>query len=200
VARLEMAGIRPRDVDTVVLTHAHPDHIGGATGRALRPTFPNACHIISEREWEFWSAPRPDLSGMRVPVEARAEMQDAARRFLTALRFQIETVDGEREVAPGIRVIPAPGHTPGHMAMLIASGGEGILNLGDAATHPLHLENPEFENGLDASAKTAIATRRTLVERAVSEGLRVMAFHFPFPSVGRVAARSDGGWDWSPAD
>src|SRR4051794_40348962 len=71
VARLEVAGVRPRDVDTVILSHAHPDHVGGAVGAGGRPVFPNARHILSDAEWEFWNAPHPDLSPLRVPNDVK---------------------------------------------------------------------------------------------------------------------------------
>ena len=198
VARLEMEGIRPRDVDTVILPHAHPDHIGGGADARGRPVFPNARYILAQRELEFWTNPRADLSGLRVPEEVGRSMAAAARRGLAELRFHLEPVTGEFEVCPGVTALPAPGHTPGHLAVLIASSGQRLLNMGDAAVHPLHLEHPEWENGFDLAAETASATRRGLLERAVAEDMRVMAFHFPFPSVGRVAARANGGWDWTP--
>ena len=158
-ARLEMAGIRPRDVDTVILTHAHADHIGGAADACGRPAFPNARYVLAETEWEFWTAARADLSHMRVPEAAREAMSSLARRSLGALRHQIEPVTGETEVVPGVTAIPAPGHTPGHMAVLISSEGHQLLNLGDAAAHPLHLERPEWENGFDLAPNVAVATR-----------------------------------------
>ncbi len=197
-ARLEMAGVRCQDVDTVVLPHGHPDHIGGAIDAHGHPTFPNASYMISELEQEFWMTSRIDLSGMRVPAEVKCTMQATARRCLAALHFQIDLIERETEIAPGIRAIPAPGHTPGHLAILITSGGQQLLNLGDAAAHPLHLEEPGWQNGFDLAGTRAAATRRTLLDRAAASSMHVMAFHFPFPSVGRLRARSEGGYTWVP--
>jgi glyoxylase-like metal-dependent hydrolase (beta-lactamase superfamily II) len=198
LARLEMEGVRPKDVDTVILTHAHPDHIGGAVDLRGRPAFPNARHVLSEMEFEFWSGTQAGLRNLALPEEVGKSMAATARHCLHALRFQLETVTPEAEIAPGVRLLAAPGHTPGHLAVLIASDGRKLLNVGDAATHPLHLEHPEWENGFDLDGPRAMATRRELLGRAAAEDMRVMAFHFPFPSVGRIAARPEGGWVWSP--
>lgn len=201
LARLEMAGIRPQDVDTVVFTHAHPDHIGGGIdGRnsKARPMFPNARYVMAETEWDFWTSTRVDLCGLGVGNEVKQAMQLTARRCLPALRHQVELICRETEILPGVRVVPAPGHTPGHLALLLSSERRQLLNLGDAAIHPLHLEHPEWQNGFDLDPSRALATRRGLLEWAAAEQMHVMAFHFPFPSIGRVAAGSKGGWDWTP--
>jgi glyoxylase-like metal-dependent hydrolase (beta-lactamase superfamily II) len=201
LARLEMEGIRPKDVDTVVFTHAHPEHIAGAVDSRTpigRPVFPNARHLIAEAEIEFWMASRSLLRDLRLPDDLKDSMRSKARNCLNALRFKIEPVDGETEVVPGVTAIPAPGHTPGHLAIFISSGDQALLHLGDAALHPLHLEHPEWENDFDVAPDTAAATRRLLLERAAAGKIPVMAFHFPFPSVGRIAELPRGGWEWTP--
>jgi glyoxylase-like metal-dependent hydrolase (beta-lactamase superfamily II) len=202
LARLEVSGIRPPDVSTVIFTHAHPDHIGGAVNGHARfarhPVFPNARYIMAEAEWDFWNATHTDLRSMRVGDEAKSAIRSVAHECLHALRHRIELIDCETEIVPGIRALPAPGHTPGHLALLLSSEGRQLLNLGDAATHPLHLEHPEWENGFDLEPDRALATRRALMERAMADGMHVMAFHFPFPSVGHVASRNGGGWEWTP--
>src|SRR3954468_5099678 len=96
--RLEVAGIRPKDVDTVIITHAHPDHIGGAIDLCGRPAFPNARYVLSETEWEFWTGARSDLSALQVPASAKESLQSMARRALGALRHQIEAVTNEVEI------------------------------------------------------------------------------------------------------
>ncbi len=196
-ARLEMEGVRPADVDTVILTHAHPDHIGGAVDPRGRPVFPNARHVITECEWEHWTRGVPAVS--KAPSgDIQAGIRRNAFRCLTALRFQLETMSGEEELAPGVRLIPCPGHTPGHTGVLLYDGAERLLAIGDAAVHPLHLEYPDWENGFDLQPDVALVTRRELAHRAATEHLRLMAFHFPFPSVGRVAPLTGGGWEWTP--
>src|ERR1039457_2069522 len=164
-ARLEMAGIRPKDVDTVILTPAHPDHMGGAIDLCGRPAFPNARYVLSETEWAFWTAARTDLSPLRVPDAAKESINSMARRCLGVLRHQIEPIDGETEVVPGVVAIPAPGHTPGPLAGLMTSHGHYLLNLGDAAVHPLHLEQPSWQNGFDLAPDRAQIGRASCRER-----------------------------------
>jgi glyoxylase-like metal-dependent hydrolase (beta-lactamase superfamily II) len=163
-----------------------------------RPVFPNAHYVLSELEWEFWTSARPGLGELSVPPHVKDLIGNTARSCLEALRLRLEPIERETEICPGVRAIPAPGHTPGHLAILVESGGESLLNICDAAAHPLHLAQLDWENGFDQAPRQALATRRAMAERAAAGNMRLMAFHFPFPSVGRIVPRQDGGWNWEP--
>ncbi len=121
-----------------------------------------------------------------------------ARRNLPPIRDQLELVHHETEIVPGIRVIPAPGHTPGHMAVEITSDSDRLLCISDAVIHPIHLEHPDWYPG-DLVPKQALASRRRLLQRAVVEETLVHAFHFPSPGLGYVVEKGDA-WQWQPAE
>ncbi len=123
LGNLERAGVGAREIDAVILTHGHPDHIGGAVDAEGKPAFPNARYMMWKDEWEFWTSENPDLSAMQVPEELKTGMiLGTARRCLPPLRPQMELIEKESEVLPGIHLLRAPGHTPGHAALAISSG------------------------------------------------------------------------------
>jgi len=197
---LEKAGTRATEIDVVILTHGHPDHIGGTVDTEGKPAFPNARYVMWKEEWDFWTGDSPDLSSMQVPEEIKTSLIMAtARRCLPPLRRQIELIEKESEVVAGIRLLPTPGHTPGHMAVAISSGNDAVLHITDAVLHPIHLEQPEWQNVFDLVKDKAAETRRLILDRAAAERLNLMAYHFPFPTLGRVVARKTHGWHWEPA-
>jgi glyoxylase-like metal-dependent hydrolase (beta-lactamase superfamily II) len=108
-------------------------------------------------------------------------------------------MDSEAEIAPGIRILPAPGHRPGHVAVEIASQGERLWHLADTITHPLFVEHPEWGTGFDSAPDEALATRRRFLALAATEGPLVFLSHFPFPGLGRVAKSLDT-YRWSPIE
>jgi glyoxylase-like metal-dependent hydrolase (beta-lactamase superfamily II) len=191
---LQSVGIMPKDIDTVILTHGHPDHIGGNTDDKGRPAFPNARYVMWKDEWEFWTSGQAET---KLDEHVRERMLRFARKNLPPIQGQLELVDHETEIVPGIQAVVAPGHTAGQMAVAVSSKGKQLLCVSDMVLHPIHLEQPEWCAGTDFSPQQAVATRRRLLKRAADEKALVLAFHFPFPGLGYVV-RKEKAWQWQP--
>ncbi len=189
---LVAAGVEPERVSTVVLTHAHPDHIGGIVDGAGRLLYPNARFVMRAPEWAFWTS---EEGLAKVPAAFAA----AARKHLIPIRDRLTTVTGEAEVAPDVSLVPAEGHTPGHGVVIVHAGREQLHFISDAVLHPVHLEEPSWETDYDMDRVKAAAAKRAVFDRAAGERALVLAFHFdPFPGLGRVTRRGTG-WAWESA-
>ena len=196
VSILEAEKIEPTSIDTVVLTHGHPDHIGGAADAEGKPMFPNARYVMWKDDWEFWM-PQPDLSQLQVHEELKHVMTMLAGKNLPPIQGQLELLERETEILPGITAIAAPGHSPGHMVLAISSGSERLLYISDTALDPIHLEQPDWHPAFDLAPEQAGATRRRLLDWAAVEEVLVFACHFPFPGLGHVIRKGDA-WQWRP--
>jgi len=190
VDNMRAAGIDPASIDNVIITHAHPDHIGGALTDEGQPTYANAQVYIHKDEWDFWHSGRATTKA--------PHFVGFARQQLAGLQERIHLIDRGGEISPGISVLEAPGHTPGHMVVSVSSEGKRLLYTSDVVLHPLHLEHPEWSSVYDILPEQASISKRRIYDLAAGEGVLVMGQHFaPFPSIGRVA-KTHSGWRWQP--
>jgi glyoxylase-like metal-dependent hydrolase (beta-lactamase superfamily II) len=189
MTNMKAAGIDPASIETILISHFHPDHIFGLMEKETnKPVYPNAEIIVSDVEYKFWTDPAVID---RLP-EARKGL---ARRIQAVFPTwkNIRQVTGEPEVAPGIRFVSAPGHTPGHRAFHLASGSSELMISNDTAYVPaLVVANPGWHGQYDQDANTAEASRRKLLDRAVADKLMICGYHFPFPGAGRIEKDGSG--------
>jgi glyoxylase-like metal-dependent hydrolase (beta-lactamase superfamily II) len=198
MANLKAAGIAPEEIDTVILTHGHIDHIGGTIDDQGKSAFPNARYIMWKSEWDFWIS-EPDLSPLPIPDHLKDVLVETAKKTLPPISGQLDLIEAETEIVPGIRAIAAPGHTPGHMALAISSGGEQLLDIIDTVIHPIQIEQPTWVAAFDLLHDQTIATRYRLLDRAATERCLVRVYHFPAPGLGYVT-RKEEGWQWDPLE
>ena len=197
-ASLAAAGIAPGDVDLVVLSHAHSDHILGTVGADGAPVFPNARYVMGRVEHAFWTD-EARVAEVFTDATIREQVLGPVRAALPVISSRLELIDeaAEVEIVPGLRAVAAYGHTPGHTAFLVESAGERLLAVFHTFTHPLHVAHPSWNMAFDTFPNQTDTTRRGILDRAAAEGLRVHVYHFPFPGLGRVSREGDA-WRWQP--
>lgn len=186
--QLALAGVRPEQITAVILSHAHGDHFGGLLdANSQTPVFKHAAHYVARKEFEFWAGASPDVSELRQSPEGRKHMIAGARSVLETLRSKWQLVAPGERLIEGLEIIDAPGHTPGHLAFLISSGGEQLLHFVDAEHHhAITFARREWVIAFDLNPEQAEATRRKLFDRSAADRLRVFGAHMPFPSLGHV--------------
>ena len=182
---LQAAGYSPNQIDTVVLTHMHPDHIGGMSGDDS--AFPNANYVTGSTEYDFWSKME---AGNRVGDLLTAKVKPLAEKF--------SFINPGDSPVGGITAMNAFGHTPGHMAYMIESAGKSLLLAADLANHFVwSLAKPDWEVRFDMDKSAAAATRRRVLGMLAADRFPMVGYHLPFPSLGYVETAGDG-FRWVP--
>lgn len=197
---LKNVGIEPKDIDIVIHTHAHPDHIGGnAFDKGRKLGYPNARYFMGKGEYDFWMS-NPDLSHLKFPPKLEPLKKIILQfplDYLPPVLSQLNFIEHDMEIAPGIYAFETNGHTPGHMSVAVSSRGEELLVVGDALIMPINVEHPEWNACPDVLPQQAVSTRYKLLVRAAAGNGLVLGFHMPFPGLGRVISQ-DGAWKWQP--
>jgi glyoxylase-like metal-dependent hydrolase (beta-lactamase superfamily II) len=187
-ARLRAAGFTPETVDLVILTHLHTDHVGWNTraeGADWVPTFPNARYLTTRAEWDYWAGVEME--------EARQQMfRDSVHPVRDAGLLDLIDVAAEgTHVAPGIRLLPTPGHTPGQVAVELSSEGESALVTGDSIHHPVQMARPALCSCVDIAPELATRTRHRVLDSLAGTSTLLLGSHFPPPTAGHVRREGD---------
>jgi glyoxylase-like metal-dependent hydrolase (beta-lactamase superfamily II) len=190
VNELAKAGYRPEDVDVIVSTHGHPDHIGGLM-EGGRLVFPKARYVFGAAEFDFW------MRGENVR-EARKFNRQLFVKICGPLAERATFVKPGDEVVPGIHAVAAAGHSPGLLAFHVESEGKRLMITADTCTqYAMAVQRPDWYFDMDDDKDTAVATRRRILDMLASDRLFFVSFHFPFPGIGWIE-RSQGGYRWVP--
>ncbi len=188
---LRRVGVDGHDITHLILTHFHPDHIGGVYSSDGQLLYPNAKIYAHADEWEYWmggkSSQQPSIFRYFIN-ENIAPLKDE-NIYLVGMN--------EEEIVKGVRLIKTSGHTPGHLSVALQSQGEQLLYISDTWLHPLHIRHLDWETVYDLDQDLARKSRIFMLEEAYNNNMLVQSFHFPFPGLGHVDKVKDG-WTWVP--
>ncbi len=187
LGELDSKVVNRDEVDLVVLTHLHGDHIGGNLIDG-RPAFPNARYLVSRADWDYWTAPNV-LNGNSAVQEQAAPLEG-----LNVL----DLIEGEFAVTGELTTLPTPGHTPGHISLVIQSAGERGFILGDVAHSPAQAEYTDWSSAFDIDPEMSLVTRRAIFDRLEADGSLISAGHMPEQGFGRLV-REGGRRFWKIA-
>ena len=195
---IQAAGFQPGDIDSVLLTHLHPDHACGLATQDGQAVFPNATVWVAQADADFWL----DAQALKNAPEDKQPFfklaQDSVAPYIAREAFH--TYQDDSELLAEIGVVPTPGHTPGHSSYLVESEGEALLIWGDIVhSHSVQLQHPDVSIEFDSDPQQAIKTRIEILRKAAAERWLVAGAHMPFPGLGHLRAE-DQGYTWVPVE
>ena len=196
---MRAAGYKPDQVDTVVITHLHGDHMGGLNDTDGKPHFPKATIWVAQADNDYWLSEKTAASA---PEKAQAFFKmarETAKPYLAS--GQWKTFNEETVLVPGIKAVKADGHTPGHTAYAVESEGQKLLIWGDLVhAHAVQFARPGVSIEFDVDQKQAIATRKAIMKETAASQSLVAGMHLPFPGIGHVRAEGKGSYAWVPIE
>ena len=187
---LQASGLKSADVDTVIISHFHGDHVNGLLTADGKPAFPNAEILVPRIEWAFWM---DDGEMSRAPKGRMEGLFKNNRRVFDALGRKVTPYEWDKEVVPGITAVGTPGHTPGHTSYVVASGDARVFVQSDVTNVPvLFARNPGWHLNFDQDGPMAEATRRRVYDMLAADRTMVQGFHYPFPALAHVEKAGNG--------
>jgi glyoxylase-like metal-dependent hydrolase (beta-lactamase superfamily II) len=181
---LAAAGVDAKNIDIVLMSHLHPDHTNGIRAADGSMAFPNAEIMVPAKDWAFWMS---DENAAKAQSDLMKGYFANVRKVYAGIESKPTKYEWGKEIVPGITSVAAPGHTPGHTAFMISSGGSSVLIQSDVTNIPeLFLRNPDWHVVFDVDPAMAQETRHKFLDMAAAEKATVVGFHFTFPSIGHV--------------
>ena len=193
-SNMQAAGIDPKNVDTILVSHFHGDHISGIRAKAGAANFPNAEIMVPSGEWKFWTDAGEELKSQPPWKAGFANV----KRVFDPVAKNLKQYEQGKELVPGITAVDARGHSPGHTAFLVSSGNGKLLVTSDTVNHQILIRNPEWSLWADMDQAMANASRRRILDMAATDKIQIAAYHLPFPSTGFISKRGDG-YEFHPA-
>jgi len=191
LANLKAAGLKTSEIDTVVLTHAHSDHVGANVDAEGKLVFSNATYVIHRAEWDFW------MDRLHTEPANPRSMLSTTRRNLPPIKDRVKLVEDKTVVAPGIECMLTPGHTPGGLMLMVTSGKDRMCCIGDLIHHKVELNKPETFAIFDVARDEAIAVRNKVLPELADSGVLIFSCHLDYPGLGHFV-RKGKELAWQP--
>jgi glyoxylase-like metal-dependent hydrolase (beta-lactamase superfamily II) len=200
VESLKRAGFAPESITMIIISHIHFDHVSGIVDKVGNQVFPKAKYLVVDDEWAYWTGNRweSDVNASKLPDPLKKDVVYSTKRYMPPITGRVQFVRAGAEVAPGITLIPAPGHSPAMTAIRFASGKDELIHLADTCHRSdSGLQHPEWSIIFDYDPDQGIATRKRMLSQVTADQTLVMGYHFPFPGLGYVEM-AGSAYRWNP--